>query len=94
MPAIQNAYDNYREREFIVLAVDVREDRKKVAKFGNANGLSFNLLLDSDGGVARQYLVKGFPTSFFVHRSGVISAIEVGMMSKNEVDWFVNKISQ
>jgi peroxiredoxin len=41
-------------------------------------GLTFPVLMDYDGTVARLYQLKSLPTSFFIGRDGVIRNLIVG----------------
>ncbi len=53
-----------------VLAVNVRQDRDTAARFIAKLGISYSVLLDEDGALARQYGVTGLPTTYFIDRSG------------------------
>jgi cytochrome c biogenesis protein CcmG, thiol:disulfide interchange protein DsbE len=72
MPALQTAYDHYRDEGFVVLAVNQREDAARVESFMGQYGLTFPALLDRDGVVAQQYGAPYLPASFFVDRAGQI----------------------
>jgi peroxiredoxin len=78
MPAIQQVYEQYRDRGFTVLAVDLQEDDAQVAAFVEELGLTFPILMDRDGTVAAQYRVKALPSTFFVDREGVIQEVTLG----------------
>jgi peroxiredoxin len=86
MPVIQRAYEEHRDQELAVLAVDVQESRDLVRRFGDRMGLTFNLLLDSEGAVADEYRVVTMPTSYFVSRQGVIHALAVGAMDREALE--------
>jgi cytochrome c biogenesis protein CcmG/thiol:disulfide interchange protein DsbE len=53
-----------------VLAVNVRQDRDTAARFIAKLGISYPVLLDEEGALARQYGVTGLPTTYFIDRSG------------------------
>lgn len=55
MPAIQQAYAAYHERGFVVLAVNQREDATAITPFLEQYGLTFPILLDSDGQASATY---------------------------------------
>lgn len=86
MPEIQAAYQAYRNRNFVVLPINVKEDEQAVAQFAEAFHLTMPVLLDHDGSTARRYRVRGLPTSFLVDPEGVIRAIKVGEMSRAYID--------
>ena len=70
MRAIEPVYQAYGERGLAILAINVRQDRKTAAKFIRKLDISYDVLLDSDGAVARKYGVIGLPTTFMIDRDG------------------------
>jgi peroxiredoxin len=92
MPTIQKAYERHESEGLVVLAVDVQETRSKAANFGDHLGVTFNLLMDSEGAVADEYRVSTMPTSYFVDRVGVIQSIAVGEMDREILDWHLATI--
>jgi len=50
--------------------VNVRQDRDTAARFIAKLDISYRVLLDEDGGLARQYGVTGLPTTYFIDREG------------------------
>ena len=58
--------------DLVVLAVDfLPEDSvAAAANFAREFGLTFPVLFDADGSVARRYRVRGFPATFFIDRRG------------------------
>jgi len=87
MPLMQQAYEKYQDQGFLVLAVNIRTDRGRdaVESFVEELGLTFPILLDSEGRVEDLYRVRAYPTSFFVNRDGVITDIRRGGI-KTEAD--------
>ncbi len=81
MPAIQKAYDARKGQGFTVLAVNLNEPQKDVQAYVDNLKLSFPVLLDSGDAVSNLYRVRGYPTSFFVDRSGTVAVEQVGMMT-------------
>ena len=78
MRDIEPVYAGYRDRGLQVLAVNVRQDRKTAARFIEGLGISYPVLLDTEGSVARDYGVSGLPTTFFVDREGRIATRILG----------------
>ena len=56
-----------------ILAVDYRESRETVDAFVLAKGVTFPIVLDADGAVARAYGVVGIPTYILIDRGGKIA---------------------
>ncbi len=64
-----------------IIGVDVQESAQTVAKFSAERGLTYPMVLDSQGGVAAAYGVTALPTSVFIGPNGVIRAVYTGAMS-------------
>lgn len=85
MPYMQELFEDYKKDDFVVLAVNVtitEKNRDDVDKFITEHELSFPILMDESGKVARQYEVLSYPTSYFIDSDGVIRAKIVGGVSK------------
>lgn len=80
MPALQTIYDKKRETGLVVLAVNstVQDDPLAAEAFAQANGLTFPILLDTQGIVTRLYQVRALPTTFFIGKNGVIEEVALG----------------
>ncbi len=80
MPALQQAYAANRARGLEVLAVNSTvQDRVSDAEaFAQNLGLTFPILLDTDGAVSRRYLLRALPSTFFIDRKGVIRTVVFG----------------
>lgn len=83
LPMIEEAQRRYGERGFVVLAVNQAEERALVADFMREHGLSFPVLLDSDGAVSRLYATQALPSSFFIDRQGVIRTLYRGPLTQS-----------
>lgn len=85
MPSIHDRYQQYGG-DLVVLAVDYAEPAEQVAAFQEQLGLTFDVLLDSQGKVSDQYRIQGYPTSVFVNEFGVIEIVHIGLMTDNQMD--------
>nr|WP_178941498.1 TlpA disulfide reductase family protein [endosymbiont of Lamellibrachia barhami] len=70
MKNIEPVYRQKQERGLVILAINVRQDRKTAAAFIRKLNISYDVLLDRDGEVARRYGVIALPTTFIVDRQG------------------------
>ena len=84
MRAIEPVYRAHRGQKLRILAVNVRQDRATAAAFVEPLGITYEVLLDEDGAVARAYGVSGLPTTFLIDRQGRLAARILGE-SKPEV---------
>jgi len=80
MPAIETAYQQYKDRGFVVLGVNTtnQDSVQDAVAFLKEVGVTFPILLDRSGEVSRAYQLRGLPTSFFIDREGIIRAVVVG----------------
>jgi cytochrome c biogenesis protein CcmG, thiol:disulfide interchange protein DsbE len=94
MPAIQQAYTAYRDRGFMVLAVNQREDTTAITPFLEQYGLTFPILLDRDGQASATYQASALPSSLFVDRRGVLRAVYHGPMPARVINGIVEQLLQ
>jgi peroxiredoxin len=92
MPDIVAAYEQHKEEELVVLAVNVQEPEAEVRDFAVEAKMSFPVLPDSDGAVANLYGVRSLPTNFFINKDGVIAHIFYGGMTRDVLERFLGKI--
>ncbi len=92
MPAIQQAYERFRDQGFVVLAVNQQEDAARVVAYMNEQRLTFPALLDSDALVGAAYQVRVLPSSFFLDRRGVIRAVYRGPMSRGMIEGTIEQL--
>lgn len=78
MPAMQALYEDLGGEGFEIVAVNLQEDPETVRSFMDEHGFDFPVLLDRDGSVAREYGVRGIPTSYVVDPRGRLVAMYVG----------------
>ena len=80
MPAIQKLYEEYKDQGFMVLAVNMtyQDNPQAVLPFTQENNLTFPILLDETGEMARKYELRSLPSSFFINRNGIIQEVVIG----------------
>lgn len=80
MPAIQNVYDDYKDQDFVVLAVNTtyQDNLDDAITFAQNLKLTFPILLDKDGNAANLYEVRALPTTFFIDANGIVQEVVVG----------------
>jgi len=87
MPYLQEIYDEWSEKELVVLAIDVSESASTVERFLQAEGYSFPVLLDTRGVVGKKYNIRAIPTTYFIDKDGIIQGIKIGaFQSKEEIE--------
>jgi peroxiredoxin len=82
LPAtVQELAQRYRDRQLVVLAVNIEEGRDKVRAWVKKHGVTLPVLLDGDGDVSSEYRVSATPTAVLVDRDGRTVARAVGTRS-------------
>lgn len=85
MPDMQEMYEENKEKDFVVLGVNVTVTEKNaddVSTFVEDYQLSFPILMDVKGKVAHQFEILSYPTSYFIDSDGVIRGKVIGALSK------------
>ncbi len=80
MPAIQSMYSAYKDKGLVVLGLNMtsQDDVGSAQSFAQKAGVTFPILLDRDGSVARRYEMRALPTTVFIDRNGLIQDVVVG----------------
>jgi len=87
MPYIRAVFDKWPDEELVILAVNVRESIEAVQSFIDNQGLTFPVLLDSEGDVDAVYQPPWFPTTFFIDAEGIIREVkEEPFNSQEEIE--------
>lgn len=80
MPALQEVYENTRERELEILAVNTtyQDNEADAVALVDEMGLDFTILLERTGEMARLYQLRAMPSTFFIDREGIIRKVILG----------------
>lgn len=85
MPDLNEFYQENRG-EFVVVGVNIGEDKEDVKKFMHSRGYDYPILLDRDRQVAFLYRASVIPTSYFINPQGQIQYIKRGLVTKEELE--------
>jgi thiol-disulfide isomerase/thioredoxin len=89
MPDLQQVLANYGD-SVIVLGVNKLETAAVIPPFAEELGVSFPLIVNTDGAIANRYGAKNIPSSFFINTDGTIGARRIGVMTydfmKSQID--------
>jgi cytochrome c biogenesis protein CcmG, thiol:disulfide interchange protein DsbE len=87
MPELQAAFERYQEQGLVILALNQDETAEVAGRFFDELGLSFTPLLDDNSLVAASYGAFGvLPTTYFIDRTGLITAIHRGPLTETQID--------
>jgi cytochrome c biogenesis protein CcmG/thiol:disulfide interchange protein DsbE len=90
MPSIERLYNQFKDDDFVVLAVSIDIKGKKVVDpFMKLYNLSFKALLDTKGAIRNAYQTTGVPESYIIDKNGIILEKVIG-----SIDWSSPKMFQ
>ncbi len=95
MPALQRAYEKYREEGLIVLGVNQTfvDDLDAARDFVNDLALTFPNVRDDTGNTSEElYQVIGLPTSVFVTPDGEIAYKKIGQLTDEQIETFSQQL--
>jgi peroxiredoxin len=78
MPAMERLWRKHKDAGFVLVAVSVDADPKKVAPFVTEHALTFPVALDTKMAVADRYGVRALPSSFIVDKAGLVAGVALG----------------
>ena len=80
-PVLEQGWRAYRDRDVVVLGVDIQDRDEAARKFIRDFALTFPNAPDPDGKVSVDFGVYGVPETFFLDRDGRIRAKHVGAVT-------------
>ena len=78
MPSMQKLHRRFKDRNFVMVAINSQETGAQVKSFFDKYKLSFSALLDSSGEVGTWFDVNAFPTTFVLDKQGRIIGRALG----------------
>jgi peroxiredoxin len=70
MPAMEKLYQEYKNRNFVVLAVNVKDRKQDAVNFMKELKLSYPMVIDLDAKVGLLYGAWGLPTTYLIGPQG------------------------
>ena len=80
-PVLERNWRAYRDRDVVVLGVDIQDKAEAAKKFIADFSLTFPNAPDAGGKVSVDYGVYGVPETFFIDRNGRVRAKHVGAVT-------------
>lgn len=75
---MERLWRKHKDAGFMLVAVSVDTDPKKVAPFVTEHKLTFPIALDAKMSVAEKYGVRALPSSFILGKDGILTALALG----------------
>jgi len=94
IPHIAEVNRVYKDQDFVAISIDLREDEDTVKKFAQSNQMTWVVVIDRDGGVAKKYDVTAIPTLFVVDLRGTVRYAHVGFFPelKSELNQKIHEL--
>lgn len=70
----------------------MEDPKEEVATIMQELEISFPVLLDTDGKIADQYQVTGFPTGYLLDKSGIVDSSSIGEVSADVLTPFLHAL--
>ena len=70
MPSMEKLHQKFKDKEFIMLAINLQESASKIKQFYKEYKLTFTTLLDTTGDVGAGMGIRSIPTTFILDKNG------------------------
>ena len=94
MPAFQNVWQKYSDEGLMIVGVALQDMENDAAAFVYQVGVTYPIVMDMEGDIARDYNVTALPTTFFLDRDGDVVGTWTGTLSEEELGRFVVDLFQ
>jgi len=92
MVELEKLYQETKDTDLVILAIDLGENKKTVADFMIKNNYNFKVVL-SDTKTAELYKISSIPVSIFIDKDGNIVSSQIGGMSYEEMKEQIDKLN-
>ncbi|WP_259367804.1 TlpA disulfide reductase family protein [Colwellia sp. MB02u-14] len=86
-PWMNNIQDKYQQQGLVIISVNVDNNKALADKFLAEIPSNFTVFYDPKGKVARQYKLKGMPSSYIIDRSGKVVSAHVGFSQSKKTKY-------
>jgi DsbE subfamily thiol:disulfide oxidoreductase len=83
MPAMERLYQKYRDHGFVIVGVNLKDDKKSALSFVKELKITFPIAFDPNGEVGLIYGAWGLPTTYLIDANGIALARAWG-----PADWY------
>jgi len=78
LPSLENLHQIFSGKKFVVLGIDIQENRDLVLRQVQKQGLSYDNLLDENSEVSNLYGVRSTPAKFIIDTNGNLVGAALG----------------
>ena len=83
MPAMERLYQRYKDKGFVILGVNIKDEKKSALSFVKELKITFPIAFDPKGEVGLLYGAWGLPTTYLIDAKGIALARAWG-----PADWY------
>jgi peroxiredoxin len=83
MPSLEKLYNDFKDREFVILGINIGENKEVIEKHFQSGKMSYPVLMDVNASVTRRYGVDRHPAHFVIDAEGKV----VGGQILGAKDW-------
>jgi thiol-disulfide isomerase/thioredoxin len=91
LPLLVKTHQANQDR-LVILGVDMAEEAGVVRDKVREVGITYPVLLDSQNEVTNRYQVRGYPTSLFVDKNGIVQRITVGQLTEDTIKSALDRV--
>lgn len=91
-PIIDRYYNEYKEKDIQVLAINIAESDFVVQNYIDRKGLTFPILIDKNKSVMEAYNINPLPTTILINSEGKIEKIITGEMKEQDIKSYMELI--
>ncbi len=91
MPFLIEYYNNNKDTNFIILAVNVDTDNDNFKNFRSKmeQDFPFTVILDNENKIIKKYNIEAMPTTLFINKKGIIKSITTGFTNDSPKEYSV-----
>ncbi len=78
MHDFETLFQRYKNQGLSILAINIEQDKNTALAFIDDLNLSYEILLDSNGGIAKKYSVSSLPAAFIINKDGALHTRVLG----------------
>jgi peroxiredoxin len=92
IPLLVQAEADYADENLALIALNAGQTSEHIRSFFDEQGIDMPVALDPGKDVYELYGVVGLPTTVWIDRDGVVSAVELGVLTPELIDGYMSEL--